>query len=697
MSTNSPSPVEQVSGLPCRHHAGIFSVQRLTAIALLSAAVTLANPVDFGRAELNAALAARNIDPAKLRITAEVATDRPESFRIERNHIFGGDLRGLMYGLLEAADQIRATGKLANTRGQAGMPIRGVRIVVENAAAWGIDDYWAALTRMLARNRFNRLHVLFGEDPSRLNAAKLRFVSQLAADHGIEFTLGLVHTGSALQALLRDCPAVRGVHVLESAATGGLLQAITASGRRVKLDVPAGLAKQGVIQASRAAGVPLQLAGDYPPGTGFTDLLERQPVRLAPEQTTPLPMINGLPKAPLLPRPYEFYWASPTNPTWLAEDPQHVRRALSIFNMSDTQGFEVGAPVAPVFTEANKHHIFWTYDWERYWLFYTLWGRLGYDPSTPERVWMDELRRRFGAAAPDVMRAYGYGSRILEEIAMRDTSHVANFDEAVRNRIDGIASAKQTAVQTAVRLHALAREMLQLLERVRKTFGTATPEWQSSEVDFQMLANVAQFNARKQMAADRLASYEVTGNDTGLYAAGRELRAATAAWKRISALIDGVYAVNPWKEKSPDIASIDERIRTTQHPDIERTSDTLTTYPSMKAEEHWPEEMPRPAISHVAPPVFETGKLLILTLTVAPPNWVRSVRLHYRPVNELEKFRTLEMDARASVRFEIPPENLPAHYDLMYYFELLHDRYGGWFWPDPAVAAPYFVSKVAKQ
>ncbi len=282
--------VEWGSSLACRHRTGISA-----ATALLFAAIAFPNPVDFGKAELNAALAARGIDGTKLRITAEVARDLPESYRIERNRIFGGDLRGLMYGLLEAADQIRTVGKLSNKRGQAAMPIRGVRIDVENSASWDSDEYWVALMRMLARTRFNRLNVVFAEGPARLNVARLRYLSQTAADHGIEFTLGLMHADAALQTLLRDCPAVRGVHIHEPAVSAGLLQAIGQSGRRVKLDIRTNLAKQGVIEAAKAAGVPLRLAAEYPPGRGFMDLLRREPVRLAPEQPTPLPMINGLP------------------------------------------------------------------------------------------------------------------------------------------------------------------------------------------------------------------------------------------------------------------------------------------------------------------------------------------------------------------------------------------------------------------
>ncbi len=77
----------------------------------------MAGPVEFGLAQYNAALDARNL---KIRIKYDVSLEPAESFRIEPYaaggaHISGGDLRGLMYALLEAADQIRATGRMKQT------------------------------------------------------------------------------------------------------------------------------------------------------------------------------------------------------------------------------------------------------------------------------------------------------------------------------------------------------------------------------------------------------------------------------------------------------------------------------------------------------------------------------------------------------------------------------------------------------
>jgi hypothetical protein len=648
---------------------------------VLLAVCAFGGPVEFGKSELIAALEARGIAATKLRFTWEVTPDPPESYRIESNRISGGDLRGLMYGLLEAAEQIRTAGKLSTTQGRPAVPMRGIRVIVDSAADLDGDGYWLAFVRMLARNRFNRLHVVFGQDAAQLPTPKLRSISQFAADHGVEFTLGLDQPDSVLGAVLHDCPAIRGVHIRTGPVSADLLHALRESGRLMKLDVNADLARQGIIKAAREAGVPLRVASDE---RGFMDLLERDPAAPTAEQLTPLPMINALPKAPVLSRPYEVYWTPPTHRLFLWGDPERVRRSVSWFTISDTQGFEIEPPISrsTVFTAANKQRAFWTHDFERYWLFYMLWGRLSYDPTTPERVWTHELERRFGASASDIMLLYRFGSRVLAEIAMRDGDHLASADEAVRNRIDGKTSAKRTPAETSSHLHALARDLQQVLERVKKTPGAATPEWLSSQVDFEVLATLALYHARKQSGADSLALYELAASEKAMHAARRELTAALGIWKRVTTITDDTYSVTPWKDELVTESS--------------RTSERAAPYDSKDAVEHWPEYLPRPSINHVPPPSFAIGKPVSLTLQIAPVNSIRSVRLYYRPLNDQEKFRCVESDARATITFTIPPQDLPSRYDFTYYFELLHDRYGGWFLPDPDIATPYFVLRGKK-
>ena len=42
--------------------------------------------------------------------------------------------------------------------------------------------------------------------------------------------------------------------------------------------------------------------------------------------------------------------------------------------------------------------------------------------------------------------------------------------------------------------------------------------------------------------------------------------------------------------------------------------------------------------------------------------------------------------------FVVPGNEIPANYDLMYYFEVVNDG-GGWFQPNPLKETPYYVVK----
>ena len=97
-----------------------------------------------------------------------------------------------------------------------------------------------------------------------------------------------------------------------------------------------------------------------------------------------------------------------------------------------------------------------------------------------------------------------------------------------------------------------------------------------------------------------------------------------------------------------------------------------------------PRRLPRPAMAHEAPAYAQAGQPLTLLLNV---KGVATVRLHYRQVNQGDRFKTLE----GTGTFTIPGTDVTARWDLMYYFEVLAENRSGWFYPDPATATPYFV------
>jgi hypothetical protein len=218
---------------------GLFAVAALSAHA--------AGPVDFGLAELNAAMDARKLK-YKPRIVTEINLEPPETFKIEPytaggGRISGGDLRGLMYGLLEAADQMRATGRLKQTHGVPSTTPRGVKIAADPTATWfSAEDFWRDFLASLARNRFNRLQLLFDRLPGPDSSRDLRNISQLSLQYGVDLALGIKAApdefGPALLDLLGQCPAVRSVSLNGEADSikPSIAAVLKKAGRRVVLE-----------------------------------------------------------------------------------------------------------------------------------------------------------------------------------------------------------------------------------------------------------------------------------------------------------------------------------------------------------------------------------------------------------------------------------------------------------------------------
>ncbi len=229
-------------------------------LLLLVTSLAQAGPLEFGRAELNAALAERKMEPALLRVITEMTADPADSYRIEGSRIFGGDLRGLMYGLLEAAEQIRATGKLTPAKGQPACAIRAVRIAYRDQS----KEFWTSYIEMLARHRFNRVDVIFPRDP---NVERVYEISQAAADHGLDFVVTL--EGGDLTAILSRCKNIRAVRLQSDAQQA--FDPILRAGHLVTLEV-----EDTVVQeAARQAGVPVHISPKSVALSGDPDSIRR--------------------------------------------------------------------------------------------------------------------------------------------------------------------------------------------------------------------------------------------------------------------------------------------------------------------------------------------------------------------------------------------------------------------------------------
>lgn len=112
----------------------------------------------------------------------------------------------------------------------------------------------------------------------------------------------------------------------------------------------------------------------------------------------------------------EGYWnPAPQNYkiTWMVRNedfftlrwaqPDFIRAHLAENSQDYVGGYYIGSecfiPACDYSHAPGSPHIQWTYAFEKHWLYYMLWGRLLYDPSTPDDVFANEIGRRYGQSA----------------------------------------------------------------------------------------------------------------------------------------------------------------------------------------------------------------------------------------------------------------------------------------------------------
>ncbi len=625
-------------------------LSRIACLLLCAPAIAIAGPVEFGLSEYNAALAARGL---KWKAKTELSLDPPETFRIEPYRaggatIFGGDLRGLMYGLLEAAEQIRSTGRLTQAHGIPDTAMRGVRVFLHPADLEKYpESFWRSYFEVLARDRFNRFTLVFTEpmpypflfpvegsagvrvsgltaDQRERNLRRLRFLSQTANDYAIEFTLGIwenagpptlrpavegltrTNTGpysyNALRKLLAVCPMIRSVQMQSGSERVGfyrdyVFKALHEAGRRVTLDPRGSLRRPSLLRAAEEAGVALRLA------------------------TAP--------------------WSS---------------------------GFEIDPPLAPGRWEFEGHQ-----------LFYWLWGRLSYDPKAkpPKGDSPDEYRAanqviHLLAAAhqsdPNMYTWPAANPGCLDDykaVPPRDWGTVASIPEAVHSRLERVASAKQTPLETADLLTAAA-------EGLEK----------AARADFRILARLARYHAQKQEAAYHLELFNQTKDTASLDRAEQDLKNALAVWLSLGRMMG---------EAENGLAELlDVRLG------LDLVAQRRKDHDSAPAIEipQLPKPLPRPQFAHMPVKTALPDQPLTLTLQITSLKDARAVRLHYRSTNPAAPYLSIEKPAAALLTFTIPASDVSVNWDLLYYFEILNHDNGGWFEPDPVTAAPYHVVSI---
>jgi len=434
-------------------------------------------------------------------------------------------------------------------------------------------------------------------------------------------------------------------------------------------------------------------------------------------------------------------WNGGTTRVLLWGDPDYVRRYDASTALYDSPNWDVQEPLAtkmeaqrpdmPAFALMPANYRYTDYEFERYWHFFQLWGRLGYNPETPADVWQRDFRRRFGAAAPDVESALHAASGVLPRIVASvypyssfpttrgwaerqalgaslanysanegsDVELFENFREAADRIRSGSTTARVMPEDTSRWFDATADTVLGSVRAAEAAIGKRRgKEFDSTITDLRILAQLARFHARRSLAAVHYNLYMRDHHKAELLAALDGETAAVAAWRELVLAAGDRYAFNlafgacaqnlcgHWRDElatlEQNLAKLEEQARS--------TPDEATRAPA------W---APRTS-GDLTPPTVEQQRLgeaaigqpLRIVARATDESGVRALQLRYRHVTQYEDYATLEMQPTGQpdeYAATIPAEFVVPEWDVMYFIEA-EDRAGnGTHWPDFRHEAPY--------
>lgn len=522
---------------------------------------------------------------------------------------------------------------------------------------------------------------------------------------------------------------------------------------RLRLDLRAKELPQQVIQSALDVGLNFRIATKY--------WMEQMGLPYHPTKTNPERSAIRHSYAYLLhyPRQYKMHWRlwnGGTSRILLWGDPEYVRRFAESTHLYDGDGYEVNEPLATKmeaqphdakpFDLLNPEYRYYDYEFERYWHFFQVFGRVGYNPDVSPEIWNREFARRFGKkTGPLVAEALHQASWILPRIItssypyrlfpmtrgwaekqrlgdlpvfaraeLSDMQQFANFDEEAQIRIEGGETARMLPSLNSLWFKQTSLELDKLIGQAEKSMrDKENKEFKSTIVDLKILSNLALYHSRRIPAAVSYRIFERTQNVSALDEAIAYERQAMEAWRQIVVAADGVYTDNlmmgvcvadlcgSWKD---ELVALENGIRKLEEKRKSLPLETDVNKPTPVKTASYIESVSDIdfdklfQVTHEKVTRLPVGQPLVITARITAPAGVKWVRLRYRSVNQEFEYETLPMektDGKNSYQAVVPAAQINPEWDFMYFIEMMDNNGHGRIYPDLNKETPYtFVSLI---
>ena len=431
-------------------------------------------------------------------------------------------------------------------------------------------------------------------------------------------------------------------------------------------------------------------------------------------------------------------WNYGSTNLFLWGDADYARRFSLSCSLSGSAGLEINSPLALKYGHELLHKDTWhtfadpslrTGEWEdeRFWMWYTSYGRLGYSADTEPEVWMRTFRARFGEKSASVIeRGLRAASKIIPFIttihmpvhpslrywtemstgyAMFNENRIDGrkgydfqteitygstepsdhglfygIDEYVSDAAQGKFQGKYSPLQSAAFLSLFVDEVKRCMAQMDAIGeNNENAEYRAMLADMKLLCDMALYHVKKIHSAYALAKFQVTGEKSWLADAAALLDQAAAFWRSLSAYGQQVY------HHDLEFSSAGTQTRHGTWQDLYREIEAdRRTLENMLREngiagsgepvhDYQPGRLPAEqfALDYDLPDYHMAGVPLVIEVDagdLATSSDAQFV-LHYRHTNQLEGvFNTIVMDRGENGWCAVVPgEYLTSEWDLMLY------------------------------
>lgn len=324
------------------------------------------------------------------------------------------------------------------------------------------------------------------------------------------------------------------------------------------------------------------------------------------------------------PADYGILWQVRSNGThrfWSWANTDFIRQTVRTFRLGDARGFTLESPVSYFSPYAAKMYrapadqAVFPYVWQKDWMWYLAWGRLGYDPELPEATLIQTWRDHYGAGGDAAYRAMQAASRVVPLVyAYRfigadhrdyspetETGYTTNdsvvgsrtpiplsllqyaqdqteddrsflpIDKFVLGKMDGLVDGRYGPFAVAARLHDASGEADRAIADMPPLTGRAADEWRLLHTDLAAAARLGDYHADRIEGLVWL-DHGVRTNERGeIDQANVLLKRSRDAWAALAGLADPVYQPlnNPLRRQKafswgPALADLEKLDATTE-------------------------------------------------------------------------------------------------------------------------------------